>query len=241
MRQIAIASILAAALLTGTSPAAAQYQMVSPMLYHGPAISYRDHVNAHKSASSGPNGAGESSSAAPAPASFTYRADPARRRANLAQFVEKVRAVDPQGADNLAAEFAQGDFIARLQEHLTPYGLHVDNVADAYATYWISAFQASRGDSSTPARPIVEAVKAQAARSLAGTPDFMRSADSAKQEMAEALWVQAALLDIAVSGAKDKPEDMRLVGQAAMAGARGMGLDLAKMTLTDKGFVLKDG
>lgn len=229
--------VLAVMAPTASEPALAQYQMVSPMLYHGPEISFRDHVNAQNSASGAPkrNGASE---AAPT-AKLIYHVDLARRRNNLAQFVEKVRAVDPQGATNLANEFAQGDFIARLQTELRRFGLTVDNVADAYATYWISAYQATKGDSSTPNKTIIDAVRTQSSRALSSAPEFAQASDAAKQEMAEALWIQAALLDTAVSGAKDKPDDLRLVGKAASQGARSMGLDLSTLSLTDKGFVQK--
>lgn len=232
MHKTALAFGLAALLLA--APAAAQYQMVSPMLYHGPAISLRDHVNSQNAATPTPT-----PDQAARPATLTYRPDPARRRDNLARFVAQVRPFDPQGADNLAQLFARGDFLASLQADLTPMGLSVDNVADAYTTYWISAWQASRGETGNPPKAQVAAVQAQTAKALSATPAFARASNADKQDMAESLWLQLVVLESAVNGAKNNPEQLRSVGQAAAQGARGMGLDVTRMTLTDQGFVAK--
>lgn len=228
------------------TPSVAQAQMISPMLYNGPQISLQDHANRFRSTPSQPrrsapnayravpDGDGEE---AVNPAAFTYRPDLARRRANLAQFVSKTRAVDPAGADQLAKLFASGDIIEKIQGPIAPYGLHINNVADAYSTYWINAWQATRGNNDMPSRNIIAAVKAQAARALARTAEFRSASDATKQELAESLWVQAALIDGAVEQSKGKPDDLRAIGKAAAQGARGMGIDLNTMALTEEGFV----
>lgn len=143
--------ILVAFLAIVVSGAAqAQYQMVSPMLYHGPVISYRDHVNAQKAPKAAdrvaPGGAVD-------PAAMAYRPDPVRRRSNLAQFVAKTRAVDPAGADDLEKLFAQTDFIAAIGQAMAKQGLRLDNLADAYATWWVTAWQATAAITTMSALP----------------------------------------------------------------------------------------
>lgn len=231
-----IRSVLAAALLLLPATAQAQYQMVSPMLYNGPQISLQDHANRSRQAPS----ASAPTAEAPAPidpAVTRYRPDPARTKANQAQFVAKTRAVDPAGADQLAQLFQTVDVMGHVAKAAAPHGLRVDDLADAYATYWISAWTATQGNNDTPSNATIAAVKAQAARALAATPMARGASDATKQELAESLWIQSALIDTSVDQAKGKPDQLAAVGKAAAQGAQGMGLDLAGMTLTEQGFV----
>jgi hypothetical protein len=55
--------------------------------------------------------------------------------------------------------------------------------------------------------------------------------------MAEAMLVQAALIEAYIGNAKSDPALMTKVKAAIVQGAKGMGLDLYKMTLTPDGFI----
>lgn len=169
--------------------------------------------------------------------SLRYTPSKARRSANLATFVQKTRAADPQGAADLQKLFAGGDFIEKVGALVAPQGLRIDNVADAYALWWINAWQASRGNNDTPDRAVLSAVRAQAASAVTATGEIARASDAQKQELAEALWVQAALIDGAVEQAKHDPARLREVGAAVRKGAKSMGLDLGMIDLTREGFV----
>lgn len=173
--------------------------------------------------------------AAPLDLSFTPSKE--RRTRNLAGFVAKSRKVDPQGADQLQALFASTDLIEAMRAPLAKSGLRIDDLGDAYAAWWITAWYASRGSNETPSAARVAAVKAQTARALSATPMMRGASDAAKQEMAEALLIQAAMLDDAVEQSKARSDWMAGVRAAAAQGAKGMGLDLSAMTLTDAGFV----
>lgn len=180
--------------------------------------------------------------AAPAPNApdasvLHYAPSKQRRTANLAGFVAKSRQADPAAAQALETLFAQGDFIEKIGGQIEPHGFHVDNVADAYTIWWITAWQASRGRNDTPSAPTNKAVQAQAARALSATPNLAGANDAAKQQLAEALLIQAVMLDAAVDQAKGNPTQMKAVSAAAAQGARGMGLDMATMELTEQGFV----
>jgi hypothetical protein len=176
---------------------------------------------------------------APAAQPITLRYTPSkeRRARNLADFIAKSRKVDPEGADRLQKVFAQTDLIEAMRAPLGKAGLRIDDVADAYAAWWITAWYASRGSNETPSAGKVAAVKAQAARALSATPMMRGASDASRQQMAEALLIQAAMLDDAVEQSKARPDWMAGVRAAAAKGAKGMGLDLASMTLTDEGFV----
>lgn len=178
--------------------------------------------------------------AAPAPqaaAGSRYTPSRERRTANLAGFVARTRAADPQGADNLAKVFASVDVIEEMRPPLAAVGLRIDDVADAYAVWWINAWQASRGIDDDVSRRTATAVRDQAAQAMAASGLLRGAGDAAKQEMAEALLIQAALVADAMKQSQGNPELGRMVAAAVAQGARGMSLDLASMTLTEDGFV----
>lgn len=166
-----------------------------------------------------------------------YTPSKSRRAANLARFVERSRAADPAGAAQLQQLFASGDFIEKIGHALAPHGMRVDNVADAYTVWWINAWQATRGRNDSSPRAINEAVRAQAGRALSASPQFVGATDAAKQELAESLLVQAAMIDAAVERSKGDAALLRRIGGAVNQGARRMGVDLTTMQLTEQGFV----
>lgn len=172
----------------------------------------------------------------PSMVSTLYTPSKARRAANLQQFVARTRTVDPAGADALAKVFAEGDFIERIGAVVAPQGLRTDDLADAYAVYWINAWMAAQGRTDETSPATIVAVRDQAKRALVGAPMLTGANDAMKQQLAESLWVQAAMIETTVQQAKDQPALMAEVGRYVTRGARGMGLDLAAMTLTERGF-----
>lgn len=166
-----------------------------------------------------------------------FTSSQARRKQNLAKFVEKSRQSDPSGADQMAQLFASTDIIGAIGQGIAPFGLRVDNVADAYAVYWTNAWLGSRGRNETLTKQQISAVRNQAANALLATNEFTSATDAEKQEMAEAMLVQAALIEASVDNAKSDPALMTKVKAAIAQGANAMGLDLYTMTLTPNGFV----
>jgi hypothetical protein len=169
---------------------------------------------------------------------LNYVPSKTRTRTNLKNFANKTRAVDPAGAAQMEQFFASTDIIGLMGTAIAPYGLRIDNVADAFAVYWINAWEAANGVvGAQETRARVQAVKVQAANGLSQSPEFASASDAQKQEMAEALLVQAALISSAMEAAANDPAKLRAISNAVMQGAAKSGLDLNKMTLTEKGFV----
>jgi hypothetical protein len=158
-------------------------------------------------------------------------------RQNLQQFADKMRVSDPTGADQFEQLFTTKDIIGEVGKAIAPYGLRTNNVADVYALYWISAWMGSRGRTDNPTRAQTTATRNQAANALLASPEMRAASASQKQEMAEALLIQAALIDATVEKAQSNPAFLAQVKAAIAQGAEGMGLDLASMTLTDNGFI----
>jgi hypothetical protein len=177
---------------------------------------------------------------APVAATFRYHPSSERRAANFASFLAKTRASDPQGAEALAKLFASTDLIEAMRAPLAAAGLRIDDVADAYSAWWISAWQASRGVDGDVSRRMGTAVRAQAAQALATSGLLRGISDAAKQEMAEALLIQAALIAAAMEQSQGNPATSQQIAAAVSQGARTMKVDLARMTLTENGFVPAD-
>ena len=170
--------------------------------------------------------------------SLSFRPSLLRRKQNLAQFVNKTRADNPEGAAQMAKLFATTDVIGVIGQGIAPFGLRVDNVADAYTVYWTNAWLGSRGRSDTLSQQQLTAVKNQATNALLAIPAFISASDAQKQEMAEAMLVQAAMIEAYIGNAKSDPALMSKVKAAIAKGGKGMGLDLYAMNLTPNGFVL---
>jgi len=133
--------------------------------------------------------------------------------------------------------FASSDIFAQMSAALAPYGYSVENLGDAYAFWWMSAWEGAQGSNRTFTHGEMQAVQAQAHEALAATPHIAEATDAQKQEMAEAMWIQAAMIDGMIDSAKQQPEQMPQLQQAIRQGARASGLDLDAMELTETGFV----
>ena len=174
---------------------------------------------------------------APAPAArLTYRPSMERRRANFAMFVAKSRKKDPAGAAMLEKALATSDVMGKMERELAGFGMRVDNVADAYAIWWLNAWLASRQRPDTPPAVQIAAVRVQAAQAIASMPGFATASDAVKQEMAEANLLQAMLIGAYMESAKDDRDLSRRLAAAVRQGARASGLNLDAMELTNEGF-----
>lgn len=168
--------------------------------------------------------------------STTFRPNTDVRRRNLAQFVARTRAADPRGAAELERLFATTDLIGDIGKALAPYGLKTNDVADAVAVYIVTAWYGVRGRDDDPSRAQLTAVRGQMANALASTPQFASATDAQKQELAEAMLIQAALVSATVAGAEPQPARLEQVKQAVAQGAEAtFGIDLRRLQLTDQG------
>ena len=136
----------------------------------------------------------------------------------------------------MAALFASTDIMAALEVEMRKNGLTKNNVADAYTMWWTHAWLATQGRNDDLPRAQVQAVRGQAVDALAMVPAMKTATDEVKQEMAEALLVQAMLIGASVDMAREQPELMAPLKAAVAKGAKASGLDLSAMTLTDAGF-----
>jgi hypothetical protein len=181
--------------------------------------------------------------AAPPPAAadpqalrFTPSAE--ARAANSRRFLAQRRAgADPATVAQLETLLGDPQLIAKIGRELGPRGLRTDSMADAYAVWWITAWQAIHGRTDDPSPAALRAVQAQAQGAMLATPTLLAAPDADKQAFAEGLLIQAAILEAATEQVKQDPAQRRGLAQAVRRSARQVGLDLDAMTLTDRGFV----
>lgn len=182
----------------------------------------------------------------PAPSAQTRRADPSalrfvaspqRRTANFARFLDERRSTDPATFRQLQELLARPNLMAQIDTELRRSGLRADNVADAYAVWWIQAWQTVHGLSGEPSPAAIRAVQAQSERAFLASPGLLAAGDDAKQAFAEGLLIQAMILGAATEQLKDDPAELRRLADGVRRSIRGQSLDLGAMTLTDAGFV----
>ena len=173
--------------------------------------------------------------------SLDYKPSMRRRSQNFAEFVRKSRRIDPQGAANMQRLVASTDVIGAIDSKMRTIGLRGDNVADAYALWWMLAWYAAQGTEAEPTQAMATAVRDQAERAILATREFKGADDADKQKMAEALLVQAALVDAMNEEYGSDPQMKGKLAKAVNQGAQKMGLDLTAMELTLDGFVMREG
>jgi hypothetical protein len=164
-------------------------------------------------------------------AALVYHPSIAVRQRSMAQIVERLRRKDPAAAAEMQRTFARRDVIAEIGGVMKPVGLNPNNVADAIATYLVTAYYGVRG--STDGEPAeFKAVSAQVARALSNDPAFTGASDAVKQEIAEGMLVQAVLANQAVQAAQKQPSAMPAIKAAISQGAQAsFGMNLAKVRL----------
>lgn len=241
-----LASILAViGLALGAAPAAAQmdwsdiistYSMEEAVMdaarEDAPAPTIR------RDARSTPRGTPTARGTAPATPTgrMTYTPSPTRRRENMTAFAAQLRSADPDAAAEFERMAGSQDLIAAMTPGLAKAGLSPNNVADAYAAWWVISWNTSRSINADPPPATMRAVSGQVAAVLTNNPDFARASDAERQTMAEGLLLQGALIESTRDQIRD-PAQIEQLKHNVRTGARKAGIDLDAVRLTPEGFV----
>jgi hypothetical protein len=165
-----------------------------------------------------------------------------RRKENYAAFVKFAKTANVQSGEALAQILAKSDIAAEMSTAILAYDLKGNNLADVYAVYWVVMWEASRGiidSSGTKAQAI--AVRTQVAGALLTSPQIVNATDAAKQQLVEAMLVDAYLTGASMSQANGDQQVLAKIANIARVNARNAGLDLDAMDLTPNGFVPAKG
>lgn len=168
-------------------------------------------------------------------AAIRYQPSMAVRARNMKQLVARLRRVDPASATELERTLASRDVVAETAGLMRPVGLDPNNLADAAATYLVTAYYGVRG--STDGEPTeFKAVSAQIARAVSADPALAGASDALKQEIAESMLINAVLANQAVQAAQKQPAAMPAIKKAIAKGAHSaFGFDLTRMQLGPNG------
>jgi hypothetical protein len=169
---------------------------------------------------------------------LSFRVSLTDRQQNTTRFIDGLRLTDAASAKSWEQIFATNDVFGQIDQAMTKLGLNSTNLADAYAVYWTNAWLGAQGRTDDLPQAQLIAVRNQVAQTLLATPEVQAATDAQKQEIAEGLLIQAALIDASVKQAQGNPTLMPQVQTAIKQGAQTMGLALDRLTLTAQGFAL---
>ena len=165
----------------------------------------------------------------------SFRNDPKRTQQNLRTFIKRTPEGDARKELKRLLD-SQPTIIEDIGRDIRPYGLDPHDVADAYALWWMNAWLVANKRDEDPSRGTIAMVKQQVRNAIAATPDFAGTSDVDRQEYAEALLIQGAMLASAFEQFKTNPQMLDRLADAAKQGAKASGMNLSSMTLTRNGF-----
>jgi hypothetical protein len=176
------------------------------------------------------------------PSVLNFTTSRQRRTTNLKRFVADYAQTNPgREADITALFMGSPDIIEQIAAQLSPFGFSRGNIADAYAVYWINAWEAANGViGSETSRTQLMAVKRQATAGLLALPSITKASDADKQDFAEVLLVQAMMVQASAEQAQSNPAAARAQQAVVRKGAKMLGVELDMYTLTENGFVLRN-
>ena len=160
-----------------------------------------------------------------------------RRRATYNQLVEEVYLRDPGAAQQLQQTFAQTDLVAAAGEVTRQLGLDPHNLGDVMAIWLITAYEGSRTRIVTPSPAQARAVANQTAGALAASPLAAPGAEADRQQLAEALLVEAVMIENAIEATGTNPVARTQLRRSFKKSAEAAGMDLTALRLTEGGFV----
>jgi hypothetical protein len=169
--------------------------------------------------------------------SLQFKPSSVIRQKSKEQFFARMRKIDPTGAEQIEARYANRDLFQALNEALAVSGLRSDNVADAFTVWLINIWMGANGQTQDPPTTQIKAVRSQIATVLRQNPDLVAASDSTKQELAEGLLLNAAVVGAALGDPRAKSSEGKATLQTVMVKiGTDMGIDLQSLQLTNNGF-----
>ncbi|WP_159998735.1 DUF6683 family protein [Roseomonas sp. 18066] len=169
----------------------------------------------------------------------SYRADPAVSARVMRQFSAFVaRQNNTADVAAMEAQLRQADLPGLWQKIWGGDGLRAGDLVDAQASYFLINWIIANGQGDTT-RAQTQAVRAQLAGIIAGTPSAPRLTEAQRQEMAEVLILNGAIQAMAyvdARNANDRAALSRLAEAAATRFRSEAQLDLRRLAVTEAGF-----
>lgn len=137
---------------------------------------------------------------------------------------------------DLVKDLEGQDIIGLVAEPLAGAGMQVDNLGDAFTAWLLTNHGIVKGydTDATPAQ--VEGTKKLAYEAMLALPDLQTMTDADKQQVADALLLQAIVNQIMIDARKEhNPEGLPAAIEEVRSSAKQSGIDLDKFVLTQNG------
>ena len=167
----------------------------------------------------------------------TYRRAPAVTQRVGRQYVDWLAKSSPQDAERVRRALAAADPVQTWSRYVAEDGVHVGDVADAVASYWVLNWLIVNGGDTRPGQ--MQAVRRRIQPTIASDPAFARLSEAQRQEMAEVLMINFIFQrDTYLHAVQTHDEPLLAKARAAAVTRfqREAGLDLRRIALTDQGF-----
>lgn len=137
---------------------------------------------------------------------------------------------------DLVKDLEGKDIIGLVAETLAGAGMKVDNLGDAFTAWLLTNHGIVKGydTDATPAQ--VEGTKKLAYEAMLALPDLQTMTDADKQQVADALLLQAIINQVMIDARKEhNPEGLPAAIEEVRNSAKQSGIDLDKFVLTQNG------
>ena len=171
-------------------------------------------------------------------ADLVYQVSDSISQTLRSQIASNIAAHDPQAAPRIRDALASDRVWRSFQQLLEDNGLDGHNLADVMTSYFVGSWEVVHD---TVARPTEQhAAREQIARSLGSSPEILLMSNIQKQRSAETLGIMAAATQYGRRELQRQNDQIGLITlQAAVRDTlRGQGIDMDRLSLTNRGFVL---
>jgi hypothetical protein len=180
------------------------------------------------------------STAAFVAANTRYRASPPVAARVKAEFIASVRSKSGDAtARAIQGEMDKRDLLQYWASQTAADGLHLGDLADVMAQYWLTQWQFANGEETVPTSH-VQGVRRMMAKALLSSAAFGRTTDAQRQEIAETLIYNQFVQGEAYLGAVKRHDQaaLRQLTDAAVDRFQAeMRIDPRRLAVTESGFV----
>jgi hypothetical protein len=172
-------------------------------------------------------------------AKLTFTPSLPLRKQIMAEYFRGLKELNPEAGGQMEAALGQVDIIDMAGQAIAKYGLKTNDMADAYAVYFASAWSGATGYTPDLTKEQVAGVQAMSRNALTSSKDMLALSDEKKQRFTEMMIVAGIMNSILVDAVKDDPAATAKVAADIKAGAKEFGIDTDAFKITPTGIVRK--
>lgn len=165
-----------------------------------------------------------------------FTVSPEMRARNQTRFIESIRSLNTVSADELAGH----DLIGMLGEEIAQYGLHTDDLSDAYTVFLLINHAIVNQDDSEITQQQVDGTLQMVRSAMEQVPDLTDASNSDKQSITDVLLLQAFLNQVMYDSVKEvQPAGLPKIIEDVRAGSQAMDINIDGLEMTPDGLVAR--